>query len=150
MKVTLRDIAVDQADAEPAPASSRQSNDDIKTFVAAISVVLRQTVAGFEDTVTRVTEITAMRPGKADRELVVALQSFDRLQQEFASLGEVLARLSAISGEHNLLGAAGPTEPGYDVLSTISIADLKDRLSRQLRSFSIDLSPANSSDEVVF
>jgi hypothetical protein len=142
---------VDEAETEAVPAPGRSPTDDIKTFLAAISVVLRETVGGFEDTVTRVTEITAMRPGKADRELVVALQSFDRLQQEFASLGDVLAKLSALSDERSLLGEAGPTEPGYDVLSTIAIADLKDRLSRQLRSFSIDLGTNSpSTDEAVF
>ena len=65
------------------------------------------------------------RPDQADRELVVALQNFDRLQQEFHSLSEVLVRLSSVTGEHALLGEAGPREPGYDVLATIAVADLK-------------------------
>jgi hypothetical protein len=143
-------LALDQADEGSAEASARRSNDDIKTFIAAISVALRETVTGFEETVNRITELIAMQPRRADRELVVALQSFDRLQQEFASLGEVLARLSAISGESTLLGEAGPSEPGDDVLATISVSSLKDRLSRHLRSLMIDLPTSNSSDDVVF
>jgi hypothetical protein len=142
--------ACDQADAGLTETSARRSNDDIKTFVAAISIALRESVTGFEDTVNRITEIVAMQPGRADRELVVALQSFDRLQQEFTSLGEVLARLSAISGESALLGQAGPSEPGDDVLATISISGLKDRLSRHLRSMTLDLSVSDGSDETVF
>lgn len=142
--------ACDQADAERAEASIRRPNDDIKTFVAAISVALRESVTGFEETVNRITELVAMQPGRADRELVVALQSFDRLQQEFTSLGEVLARLSAISGESTLLGEAGPNEPGDDVLATISISGLKDRLSRHLRSLTIDMSTSGGSDETIF
>ena len=134
---------------EDAAASARR-HDDVKKFVAAIAVVLRDTVSAFEETVARVTEMTVLRPGQADRDLVVALQNFDRLQQEFHSLSEVLVRLSAVSGEHALLGEAGPREPGYDVLATIAVADLKNRLSRHLRTLMIDLPQANAPDETVF
>jgi hypothetical protein len=123
--------------------------DDFKTFVAAIAVVLRETVAGFEDTVQRVTDITVHRQGQADRELVVALQDFDRLQQEFATLSEVLTKLSATSG-------AAPTaqdtvhDKDHEVMAVISVADLKDRLARHLRSLMLDLSASKVSEETVF
>ncbi|MFN3656049.1 MAG: hypothetical protein ACK4UO_02195 [Pseudolabrys sp.] len=134
----------------PDEALSRR-HDDVKKFMAAIAVVLRETVTAFEDTVARVTEMTVMkRPDQADRELVVALQNFDRLQQEFHSLSEVLVRLSALPGEHALLGEAGPREPGYDVLATVAVADLKQRLSRHLRTLLVDLPAGDASDEAVF
>jgi len=142
------DIAFDRDDG-PAEIATRHPDDDIKTFVAAIAVVLRETVAGFEQTVSRITEITVMRPGRADRDLVVALQDFDRLQQEFATLGEVLARLPALSGE-NAAGEQSGSESDHPVLASISIAGLKDRLSRHLRSMAADLSSSDTSDEVVF
>lgn len=143
-------VAPDELDVAPAELCARRQ-DDIKKFVAAIAVVLRETVAAFEETVSRVTEMTVMkRPEQADRDLVVALQNFDRLQQEFHSLSEVLVKLSAVSGEHALLGEAGPREPGYDVLATIAVADLKHRLSRHLRSLMIDLPAADAPDEAVF
>lgn len=132
------------------PATSARRHDDVKKFVAAIAVVLRETVSAFEETVARVTEMTVLRPGQADRDLVVALQNFDRLQQEFHSLSEVLVRLSAVSGEHALLGEAGPREPGYDVLATIAVADLKHRLSRHLRTLMVDQPQADAPDEAVF
>lgn len=125
------------------------ASDDIKTFVAAIAVVLRETVAGFEETVARITDITVHRQGQADRELVVALQDFDRLQQEFATLSEVLTKLSAISG-------GAPTahdtvhDTDHEVLAVISVADLKDRLARHLRSLMLDLSASKVSEETVF
>lgn len=131
------------------PESGDGAPDDFKTFVAAIAVVLRETVAGFEDTVARVTDITVHRNGQADRELVVALQDFDRLQQEFATLSEVLTKLSAISG-------AAPTahdtvhDRDHEVLAVISVADLKDRLARHLRSLMLDLSASKVSEETVF
>jgi hypothetical protein len=128
---------------EPAP----QTNDDIKTFVSAIAVVLGETVAGFEQTVSRITDLTTMREGRADRDLVVALQDFDRLQQEFATLSEVLAKLSALSGAGALVNGADPAHP---VLAMISVAALKDRLARQLRDLTADLSGSDTSEEVIF
>ncbi|AXK81966.1 hypothetical protein DW352_16390 [Pseudolabrys taiwanensis] len=124
-------------------------SEDLKTFLAAIAVVLRETVAGFEETVARVTDITIHRQPQADRELVVALQDFDRLQQEFATLSEVLSKLSAITG-------AAPTahdtvhDTDHEVLAVISVADLKDRLARHLRSLMLDLSASKVSEETVF
>lgn len=133
----------------PSSAEGEPQADDFKTFVAAIAVVLRETVAGFEDTVARVTDITVNRTGQADRELVVALQDFDRLQQEFATLSEVLTKLAAISG-------AAPTahdtvhDTDHEVLAVISVADLKDRLARHLRSLMLDLSASKVSEETIF
>lgn len=132
-----------------APSENGAPSEELKTFLAAIAVVLRETVAGFEETVTRITDITVHRQGQADRELVVALQDFDRLQQEFATLSEVLTKLSAISG-------AVPTahdtvhDTDHEVLAVISVADLKDRLSRHLRSLMLDLSASKVSEETVF
>jgi hypothetical protein len=124
-----------------------QSSDDIKTFVAAIAVVLGETVAGFEQTVSRITDLTTMREGRADRDLVMALQDFDRLQQEFATLSEVLAKLSALSGAGALVNGGDPAHP---VLAMISIAALKDRLARQLRDLTAELSVSEAVDEVIF
>ena len=124
-----------------------ETNDDIKTFVSAIAVVLGETVAGFEQTVSRITDLTTKREGRADRDLVVALQDFDRLQQEFATLSEVLAKLSALSGAGALVNGADPAHP---VLAMISIAALKDRLARQLRDLTADLSGSDASEEVIF
>lgn len=85
-----------------------------------------------------------MRPGRADRELVVALQDFDRLQQELANLGEVLARLSIKSEKGTDEGL------GEDVMAGISIADLRDRLAHQLMILTSDLPDAEPSEDVVF
>lgn len=132
------------APAEPAP---RRADEEMKTFVAAIAVALRESVAGFEEAVSRVTEITAMRPGRADRELVVALQDFDRLQQEFATLGDVLGRISS--------GAPGSDEKnasavGHPLLDGISMAGLKARLSFHLRSLTPEPVYSEGTDEVEF
>lgn len=131
----------------------RSAVDDTKTFIAAIAVALRESVAGFEETVSRVTEITAMRPGRADRDLVVALQDFDRLQQEFATLGDILGRISAAPGidgtaQETAQENAGPS--GHPLLDGIAMAGLKARLSFHLRSLTADPSDSDTSDEAEF
>jgi len=114
---------------------------EVRPLLAAIATVLRETVGAFEATVGRITEITVTRPGRADRDLVVALQDFDRLQQEFASLSEVIGRLSSANG--------GPLA-GADALAAISMADLKDRLARHVHALSIELPGAETAEEVEF
>ena len=118
---------------------------EVNRFLAAIATVLRETVGAFESTVGRVTEITVTRPGRADKDLVVALQDFDRLQQELATLSDVIARLS-LKPE-----ADAPSPPAEtDVLAAITIADLKDRLARHLRTLSADLPAADVGQDVEF
>jgi hypothetical protein len=128
---------------ESAESSPQKSADEIRTFLAAISTVLHETVAAFELTVSRITEITVTRPGRADRDLVVALQDFDRLQQEFATLGQVLGKLSSRSSEEG----AEDREVGHDeVIADISIADLKARLAHHLMVLTSDLPDVPAED----
>ena len=131
--------------------SLERSNDDIKVFLAAIAATLRETVVRFEETVTRITEITAMRPGGADRDLVVALQNFDRLQQEFVTFGEVLARLSSLPRHGAQSDQTDLQAASYEMLAGISLAGLKERLSGHLRNLKFDIPmPEGGEDEVIF
>lgn len=142
-------LARDGAIEEAAERPPRSADDDTRTFIAAIAVALRESVAGFEETVSRVTEITAMRTGRADRDLVVALQDFDRLQQEFATLGDILGR---ISGAPGITGAAPAhvNATGHPLLDGIAMAALKARLSFHLRSLTADPADSDTSDEAEF
>jgi len=126
---------------EWADTGAQDAGGEVRPMLAAIATVLRETVAAFEATVGRITEITVTRPGRADRDLVVTLQDFDRLQQEFATLSEVLGKLSA---------AGGGSYAGAEALAAISIADLKDRLMRHLRTLSLELPAADAAEEVEF
>jgi hypothetical protein len=136
---------VETVSAEPTEDAAQQRPDEIKTFLAAISTVLRETVSAFETTVSRITEITVTRPGRADRDLVVALQDFDRLQQEFATLSEIIARLSAKPEE----GSSGG-DAGKELIAGISIADLKDRLAHHIRVLTTNEPSPEALEEVVF
>lgn len=123
-----KSVAEVPVESESVGNSPQKSPDEIRTFLAAISTVLHETVAAFELTVSRITEITVTRPGRADRDLVVALQDFDRLQQEFMTLGQILGKLS-----DNSAAGTGDGDVGHhEVMADISIADLKARLAHHL------------------
>ena len=107
-------------------------NDDIGSFLAALATIMRETIHRFEDTVGRISEMVVTQPGKAGRDLVVTLQDFDRLQQEFTTLGDVLARLSGTSGGDALSNEAGALHPGHEAIAAISMSDLKYRLMYHL------------------
>jgi hypothetical protein len=73
-----------------------------------------------------------MSSGRPDRELVVTLQSFDRLKQEFEALGDALTRYAEST---NAVPSAGEEriQLGQEVISAITVADLKDRLLYRLK-----------------
>jgi len=129
--------------------SARPLFNEIATFLAATAMVLRETVVQFERTSARVTENVTMRPGQADRSLVVTLQDFDRLQQEFATLAEILAQAAGKPLE-SWLRVEGGRHPAEDAIATVSLADLKDRLMRYLGTAMMDLTAEPAGEEVVF
>lgn len=137
--------SVAEVPVEAVERSEQKSQDEIRTFLAAISTVLHETVAAFELTVSRITEITVTRPGRADRDLVVALQDFDRLQQEFATLGQVLSKLSDTSA----VRAEAQDAEHQAVIAEISIADLKERLAHQMMMLTSDF-PEMPAEDVEF
>jgi hypothetical protein len=135
--------AADQRDGAGEP----EGHEDVKAFLDALAALVRDTVSRFEDTVGRVTGM--IMPGgarRADRDMIVTLQNFDRLQQEFAALGEALARYAA---ETNRLKASGKghREVGNEVVAAICMADLKERFIRHLGG---DQADAGVGDEAIF
>jgi hypothetical protein len=109
------------------PAGLKISPDDeIGVFLSALATILRETVSNLERTVSKVSEMVVVQPGKAQRDLVVTLQDFDRLQQEFNTLGDILACLAAGPGEAQAHDD-NPVHPGHKAVAAISIADLKHR-----------------------
>lgn len=104
---------------------------DIAALLGVLATLFLDNVRELEDTVARVTDLVT-RDGRPDRELIVTLQSFDRLKQEFEALSGALARYADST---NTLPAAGdgPREPfGRDVIHEITLADLKERFLDRL------------------
>ena len=73
-----------------------------------------------------------MGSGRPDRELIVTLQSFDRLKQEFEALGDALTRYAGSTNDVPLAGEER-AQLGQDVIAAITVHDLKDRLLRRLQ-----------------
>lgn len=121
--------------------------DEIGTFLTVMATELREIARRLQATVDRITEIAALRSGETDREFVIALQDFDRLNQEFTAIATVLGEVASRSGE-KWLRTAVDDHPVKDVIAGISLADLKERLLRHISMSDLLALPAT--DEVVF
>ncbi len=111
--------------------TAQDSADNVGAFLAVFAALRLDNVLRLEETVARVTDLI-MSSGRPDRELVVTLQSFDRLKQEFEALGDALTRYAEST---NAIPADGEEriQLGEEVISAITVADLKDRLLYRLK-----------------
>jgi hypothetical protein len=95
------------------------------------AALLLDNVLRLDETVGRVTDMV-IASGRPDKDLVVELQSFDRLKQEFEALGDALTRYAEST---NSVPPAGEerAQLGQDVIAAITLAELKDRLLFRLQ-----------------
>jgi len=142
------------AQLEPAAAGAGEAvaatgRGDVGVFLGAVATMMRQTVERFEDTVGRISEMVMTRSARPDRDLVVALQDFDRLQQEFAALNDVIAYFSVTASGH--IAGEQWEHHGRQAIAAINVADLRDRMLDHLRGARLDLGIAEEgSNDVVF
>lgn len=123
--------------------------DEIRIFLAVLATTLRETVVKFEETAARVTDLVARPAGRPDRDLVVTLQNFDRMQQEFATIADVLMAVAAKPPE-SWLRTAGGAHPAEDAIAKIPIAALKERLLHHLGFARSESTGSLVSEEAVF
>jgi hypothetical protein len=133
----------------PADGETQQLVNEVATFLAAAAMVLRDAVARFEETAARITEHVTGGTAQPNRHLIVIFQDFDRLQQEFAALADVLSQVAAKSSQ-SWQRTESDSHPAADAIARVPIADLKERLRRQLDLSAIDLATVPMADEVVF
>jgi hypothetical protein len=100
---------------------------DVEAFLPALAAMLREAALHFEGVSGRVTDLVIGQCGQAAPDLVVALQDFDRLQQELAALGEALLRYLAATGK------VAADADHADVIGGIPLDDVKQRLLRRLQ-----------------
>lgn len=126
--------------------SVEESTNDVGAFLAVFAALLLDNVLRLDETVGRVTGF--VMASKPDRELIVTLQSFDRLKQEFEALGDALTRYAQSTNATPLSGDER-SQLGHSVIAGITVADLKDRLLRRLRDDLPDMiAPTITPDEV--
>jgi hypothetical protein len=133
-------------DDETSVGAPADSDERTGSFFGALATLLHETVAKFETTVGQVTDLTIKGPGRSDRELVVALQDFDRLQQEFAALAYLLAKVGAAPEAI----ATGTLQAGLDAIADVSIAQLKMRLVEHMAANSAPPDESTDPEEMVF
>ncbi len=118
---------------------------DVGRFLAITAAALRETAERLDATVDRISAKTATQSGRADRDMVMALQNFDRLQQEFAAIADVLGKAAEkVRGNWATTGGGHPAD---EVLAAISMTEVKERF---LRLLSVTDWLASTSDEAVF
>ena len=140
-------LAPGAAVAARSAASADRPAEDVAAFLDSLTVMLRETLGRLEGTVGRVSEMVLTRSGPADRELIVTLQDFDRLQQELAALVDVISHCAATSGSWS--GDSWTDQHGRKAVAAITVADLKNRFLRHLDGVISELA-SDGTDEVVF
>ncbi len=106
-------------------SSAAAENEDIGVFLTACSKLLHENVGVLESAASTVSDLVA-RSGASDPSLVVALQGFDRLKQEFEALSVALSGYA----EH-FKGEMVPAERKrylHDAVERITVAELQTRL----------------------
>jgi hypothetical protein len=111
--------------------SETVSSNDVGSFLAVFAALLLDNVLRLDETVGRVTDLV-IGSGRPDKELVVTLQSFDRLKQEFEALGDALTRYAGATNSIPLAGEER-AQLGQEVIAAITLAELKDRLLSRLQ-----------------
>ena len=117
------------------------SSNDVGSFLAVFAALLLDNVMRLDETVGKVTDLV-IGSGRPDRELVVTLQGFDRLKQEFEALGDALTRYAESTNEVPVSGEER-AQLGHEVIAAITLHELKDRLLGRLQENlpAIDVSP---------
>jgi len=134
---TTPTVAREEDAADAIIASGQKARLDLRALLSAVAGLLHETAIRFEDTASRVAEIEMTRGARPDRQMVVTLQDFDRLQQELVALGDVLARCAAASDD-TLSFHDGHAEFGH-LIATISVGQLRERLLSRLQGKTADL-----------
>lgn len=129
------------ADAEPAGVA-------LDAVLPALAGLLRETVSRFEDTAGRVSDLVIRQREQTNLDLIVALQDFDRLQQEFSALGDALFRYIAAVAPATVPGQAIHGDIArHDIVSGILLEDVKQRLLRRLKTSAPALAPLDFDEQ---
>lgn len=111
--------------------AAQEPTNDVGAFLAVFAALLLDNVVRLDETVGQVTDLV-MGHGRPSREMVVTLQHFDRLKQEFEALGEALTRYAEAANATEM-DADERAELERNVISAITVTDLKDRLLCRLQ-----------------
>jgi hypothetical protein len=141
----LNAVGVD-ADQEKSIAGS---DLPLRIVLAALASILRDSTGRFEATSDRITQLVVARETGNGVDIIVALQEFDRLRQDFDAIESILA------GCAKAIGRPEGSEPGHplrDAIAEVPVVDFKTRLARRLAWVAQDASTSDTPfvEEAIF
>jgi len=97
--------------------------------LAALASILRDSTGRFEETSDRIAQLVLARETGSGVDIIVALQEFDRLRQDFEAIEGILAGCAQAIERP----AANDVGRSFrDVIAGIPVVDFKNRLARRL------------------
>jgi hypothetical protein len=100
----------------------------LPTVLAAVASILRDSTGRFEETSDRIAQLVVARETGSGVDIIVALQEFDRLRQDFEAIEGIL--VGCAQAIEQATGNAG--HPFRDVIAEVRVAEFKSRLARRL------------------
>jgi phosphoglycerate-specific signal transduction histidine kinase len=117
------DVAADQN------KSSADPDPPLPKVLATLASILRDSTGRFEETSDRIAQLVVARETGSGVDIIVALQEFDRLRQDFEAIEGILAGCA----EAIERAAANQTvRPLREVIGEIPVVDFKTRFARRL------------------
>jgi hypothetical protein len=118
-------------------------------LLAALASILRDSTGRFEETSDRIAQLVVARETGSGVDIIVALQEFDRLRQDFEAIEGILA------GCAQAIERAAANESGRllrDVIGEIPVVDFKTRFARRLAWVSQEIDTASTAfvEEAIF
>ena len=117
------DVAADQNQ------SSADADLPLPKVLATLASILRDSTGRFEQTSDRIAQLVVARETGSGVDIIVALQEFDRLRQDFEAIEGILA------GCARAIESAAANEAGRplrEVIGEIPVVDFKTRFARRL------------------
>ena len=117
--------------------------------LATLASILRDSTGRFEETSDRIAQLVVARETGSGVDIIVALQEFDRLRQDFETIEGILA------GCAQAIERAAANESGRllrDVIGEIPVVDFKTRFARRLAWVSQESDAASTAfvEEAIF
>jgi hypothetical protein len=101
----------------------------LRTVLATLASILRDSTGRFEETSDRIAQLVVARETGTGVDIIVALQEFDRLRQDFDAIESILAGCAKVIER---TGGNEPGRPYREVIDEVPVVDFKNRLARRL------------------
>ena len=137
------DVAADQN------KSSADLDPPLPKVLATLASILRDSTGRFEETSDRIAQLVVARETGSGVDIIVALQEFDRLRQDFEAIEGILAGCAEAIER---AAANQAVRPLREVIGEIPVVDFKTRFARRLAWVSQEIETIDSAfvEEKVF